>query len=78
MSAARDRDLERWEHGGLSLSELVALHGSDGVAGLVVLHRRMSALGTVPVGDPETVWRAIRERLPDLAGHRRTVRSGEG
>jgi hypothetical protein len=73
MSTARDRDLERWEQGGLSMSELVALHGSDGAAGLVVLHRRMSALGTVPVGDPEKVWHAIRERLPDLAGHRRTV-----
>ena len=64
MSKARDRDLERWEQGGLSTSELVALHGSDGVAGLIVLHRRMSALGTAPVGDPETVWGVIRERLP--------------
>lgn len=73
MSFARDRDLERWEQGGLSMSELVALHGSDGAAGLVALHRRMSALGTGPVGDPETAWRAIREQLPDLAGHRRTA-----
>jgi len=71
MSKARDRDLERWEQGGLSTSELVALHGSDGVAGLIVLHRRMSALGTAPVGDLETVWGVIRERLPALAGLRR-------
>lgn len=73
MSTARDRDLERWEQGGLTMSELVALHGSDGAAGLVVLHRRMSALATRPVGDPEKLWLSIRERLPDLAGHRRTV-----
>jgi hypothetical protein len=73
MTSARDRDLERWEEGELSMADLVALHGSDGAAGLVVLHRRMSALGKSPVGDPEAAWRAIRERLPDLAGHRRTV-----
>jgi hypothetical protein len=72
MSAALDRDLERWEHGALSMSELVALHGSEGAAGLVALHRRMSALGTAPVGDPGPVWRAIRERLADVAAPRRT------
>lgn len=53
--------------------ELVTLHGSDGVAGLVLLHRRMSALGAAPVGEPETVWRVIRERMPDVVGHRRKV-----
>jgi len=72
MSTARDRDLERWEQGGLSTAELVALYGSDGVAGLVALHRRMSALGAVPVGDPEKVWRAVRERLPVRVHPRRT------
>lgn len=73
MSLARDRDLERWEQGELSMSDLVALHGSDGAAGMVVLHRRLSTLRAIPVGDPETIWRLIRERLPDAAGHRRTV-----
>lgn len=71
MSRARDRDLERWERGELSTSGLVWLHGSQGVAGLVALHRRMSTLGAFPAGDPERVWRAIRDRLPDLAGPRR-------
>ena len=73
MSFARDRDLERWEQGELSMSDLVALHGSDGAAGMVVLHRRMSALQTGPVGDPETVWRAIQERLPSVAVQRQTA-----
>jgi hypothetical protein len=73
MSFARDRDLERWEQGELSMSDLVALHGSDGAAGMVVLHRRLSALLTIPVGDPESVWRVISERLPAVAGQRRTV-----
>jgi hypothetical protein len=73
MSFARDRDLERWEQGELSMSDLVALHGSDGAAGMVVLHRRMSALRTSPVGDPETVWRAISERLPTAGGQRQTA-----
>jgi hypothetical protein len=73
MSFARDRDLERWEQGELSTSDLVALHGSDGAAGMVVLHRRMSALRTSPVGDPETVWRAISERLPTAGGQRQTA-----
>lgn len=73
MSFARDRNLERWEQGELSMSDLVALHGSDGAAGMVVLHRRLSALRMSPVGDPETVWRIINERLPVVAVPRRTV-----
>jgi len=73
MSTARDRDLERWEQGALSMSELVALHGSEGAAGLVAIHRRMSALGATQAGDAERTWRVIRERLPDLAGPRRTT-----
>jgi hypothetical protein len=73
MISARDRDLGRWERGELSMADLVALHGNDEAAGLVAVHRRMSALGTSPVGDPEAVWHAIRERLPARAGYLRTA-----